>query len=552
MRADTIAVTSADLPRWVLWGIVLAAVVLGVLVAWNTAVTTVVFLTLCACLLAWARPIAVISGLAFYIPIERFITVRLPDLAFLISQVSGEVVLLALLGGILVRKLASRKPFTSTPLDAPLLAFIGACLLSAFVNGVGAKSTVYGMRVVLRYAILFYAIANAGFTKRQLRVVVLAYLAAAGLQIAAGLTQALSGGAAKEWFIASRDIRLGDVILSKGQRASAIGHGLFTVIFGTMDSYNDYGMFLAAAWLAAYALWRTGPDAWGRARLRVLLLLGFACVLLSFSRSSLLTVLIGTAVLGHLSGGRRIAYAILVVLIVGLSVITFLGMRYAGENLPVYSTSIVYRWVRPFTAENMAVTQAGNFRLFLLFVVSAKVLAISPLFGLGPGTFGSALTMSPSSEMYASLGMTTQLAPGYAADSNWTTMLAQTGLLGLAAFIFIVTRMASYSVRLLRHSSDPMVRGVSLAQIGVTAGIVVAGFFGPFFEARYTSFYFWVVSGMVAALARVEGVPSRLSWLSNAVSFACRGRDGTPEALAQGDPAVMGPVPVGGKQTPVR
>ncbi len=502
-------VTGLDiLPRWSLICIGAAAALIGVLVAWSAAVTSVAFLTLCACLLAWKKPAAVISGLAFYIPLERFVTVRLPDTAFILSQASGEIVLLALLAGILLKRTVRGRHFVSTPIDLALVVFVGICLLSALINGVGLSSTAYGVRILLRYAIVFYAIVNAGFTRRQLRFIFAAYVAAMGIQIAAGLVQVLSGGSAKEWFIASREVAIGDVTFAKGQREGGTGLGLFTVIFGTLDSYNDYGMFLALAWLTAYALSRERHGFYEKGQLRLLLLLGFACVVLSFSRSSLLAVVIGLTTISYVRGNRALAWTTAVVLIVGLGAIAVLGAEYSGQYLPVRTTNLLYRWVRPFVPENLALTQAGNYRLFLALVVSVRVLAQSPVFGLGPGTFASALTLSAGSALYENLGMSPERAALYAADSNWTTVLVQTGLVGLVAFLFIMFGMAGFSGRAFRTTSDPTLRGACLAQISATTALVVAGFFGPFFEARYTSFYYWVLGGIVVALARAEGMPS--------------------------------------------
>jgi len=508
MTAGTVAHGSADLPRWALGAVLLCAMGIGAAVGWNASVSAVVFLTISACLLSWKWPVAVISGLAFYIPLERFVTVRLSEEAYLISQVSGEVVLAALLLGILVRRAAAGRPFVSTPLDLALPAFVIASLASALVNGVGPQATAYGVRIVLRYAIVFYAIANGGFSRRDIRYIVCAYFAAAAVQIGAGLTQVLTAGAAKEWFMATREVTIGNVSFARGQNIRGMGEGLYTAIFGTMQNYNGYGMFLAGAWLTAFAMIRSGAFGTDTRRLRLLLALGFVCVLLSFSRSSLLVLIVGSIVILYLTGRRRPALALSLFLVAGLGLVFYMGTHFAGREIPVFSNNMLYRWVREFTPERFVWNEAGNYRLFLLFVISVRVLHISPIFGLGPGTFGSALTLTPGEGLYEKLGMSPAYAMVFAADSNWTTIMAQTGLVGLFCFFFVATNTAAYSVKVLKRTSDPLLRGLCLAQVGLTTLMVLAGFFGPFYESRFTSFYFWVMSGLVVALARSEGIPS--------------------------------------------
>lgn len=508
MTAGQIAHKPAAIPKWTLALVCLAGILMGVAVAWNTPLTAVVFLTVCVSLLSWKKPVAVISALAFYIPVERFLTVPLPGDAFVISQISGEVVLIALLTGVLARRLAAGKRLVSTPLDLALLAFIVACLLSAMVNGVGPKSTVYGIRIVLRYAILFYAIANGGFSRRDIRYMVGAYLAAAAIQIAVGLAQVPASGAAKEWFMAKQEVTIGNVDFTKGQNVREVGTGLRTAIFGTMQNYVGYGIFLTGAWLVTFAMVRFREGPLGVGRMRILLVLGFACVVLSFSRSSLLMLLTGSAVISYLAGSRKWAFFVAFTLLSGLGFVIYLGAQFAGQDIPVLSNNILYRWIREFTPERLVWHEAGNYRLFLLFVISVRVLSLSPIFGLGPGTFGSALTMSSGGDLYESLGMSADYVELFAADSNWTTIMAQTGLFGLCCFLFVVFGMGAYSVRTFRRAADPLLKGLCLAQIGLTTLMVVAGFFGPFFESRYTSFYYWAISGMVVSVAVSQGMPA--------------------------------------------
>ncbi len=504
MTAPSVASSAASIPRWATLSVGALSLLTGALIAWDPALTSVVFFTFFVAILAWWRPAAVISGLAFYIPLERSITARLPELAFVLAQISGEVVLLALLAGILARKAAAGRRFTATPVDVALLGFIAACVLSAIVNGVSAQATVYGIRIVLRYAIVYYAIVNGGFSRDQIRTFLRVFLAAVVVQIAVGLLQALTGGAAKDWFIAAREVSVGGVAFVRGQDTGT-GEGLFTVIFGTLEDYNSYGHFMSLAFVLLFAIaGRKGCFA-GRGTLRTVLILALVCIALSFSRSSLLISVIGVAVVLLAQGNRKAALAILFVLAVGLAGIILMGYKYSGQDIPVYTTSFFYRWVRPFTPERLELTDVGNYRLFLLFVVASRALSQAPIFGFGPGTFGSALTKTGSPEIYERLGMNYEYAGLFAADSNWTTIVAQTGLLGLLFFCLVIFGLAGFCGRAGAKTSDPMLKALCWGQLGVTAALVLAGFFSSAFENRFTAYYFWAVSGLVVALARSEG-----------------------------------------------
>jgi hypothetical protein len=507
MRAVPAAADSPFLPRWVFLVTGAAAVSLGAFVAWDPAVAGVAFVTFCACLLSWWRPAAVIYALAFYIPLERFLTIHLPDVAFMMAQVMGEVVLLALLAGILARRLGRGRACVSTPVDLVLLAFVAVSVVSAFANSVPAQSAAYGIRIVLRYAIVFYALANGGFTRSHVRTFLKVFFAAVALQIAVGLLQAVTGGAAKEWFIGAKQISVGGTDFARGTE-SGTGEGLFTVIFGTLEHYNNYGHFMSLAFVLAFAIYGTRECFRAQKWLWTTMLLAFVCILLSFSRSSLLIAVLGTVVVLFARGNRKAALVIVFLLLAGLGAIAYMGIRYAGQDMPVYSTSFVYRWVRPFTPDRLALTDAGNYRLFLLFIVSVRAISLSPVIGLGPGTFGSVLTKSGNAELYEGLGMNYEYAAKFAADSNWTTIVAQTGLVGLLVFGAAVFGLAGYSSRVLKRGPSPMLRAICLGQLAASTVIILAAFFSSAFENRFVAYYFWALSGLTVALARAEGFSS--------------------------------------------
>jgi len=505
MTARTEAVSTQPLPRVVHIATALVALAFGAALARDPALTSVVFVTLFAAVLSLWRPHAVIAAIAFYIPLERALTVRLPETAFIVSQLSGEVVLAFLLAGVLARRAASGRRFVSTPVDVYVAAFLGAAVVSALVNGVSVGASVYSIRVVLRYAVVYYALVNSDLTGREARSFAKIFLAAAGVQVALGLLESLTGGAAKEWFLAYRKVSLGGVELVRGLHKGT-GRGLFTVIFGTLENYNNYGHFMSSAFVFGLAVHLTrtrSRTARGRALLLALILV---CIVLSFSRSSLLMTALASAVVLYAAGRRKKAAAIVLLLAAALAAIAVAAPRYSGSEMPVYSTSLLYRWIRPFTPERLSPSEAGNYRLFLLLVVSARALAQSPLFGFGPGTFGSALTMSGAPEPYEALGLNYEYAGKFAADSNWTTLLVQTGLLGLLAFALVLWAVARYCLRAYRRSSDPTTRAMCLAQLGLVVTLSVAGFFTSAFENRFTSFYFWAVGGLAVSLARSGGV----------------------------------------------
>jgi hypothetical protein len=487
--------------------IIVLSVTLGLAVAAYPGVGTVGFFILLGALLSWWRPGPVIAFFALYIPVEQFLTFRLDDQAFILCRVASEAVLWVLLGATIVKRLTARRPLESTPIDIPIAAFLGIALLSAIVNGVGATSLVYGLRQIFRYAILVYIIANAGLPRRTMKAIMWAFLSAAAIQIAIGLIEALSGGAAKQVFISGRTFTVGSMKITRGGSLPTAAYETSTAIFGTLQHYNAYGVFLALALLTALGLRTHGFRFGGRKGATLFIAAGFVCLVLSYSRSSMLALIAGQAVCWHISGKKRAARAVLLGTALAFVVLFYVGTFMRSADIPIYDTNILMRWVRVFQPQQMGAEELENYRLFLLVVVATRVFAKSPLLGIGPGTFGSAISSWTGSTVYEDLGMRIGEGVSFVNDSNWASIFGQVGILGGGAFLILLAVMIRYCITTYRRTSDRMLKGLCLACVGSIVVMSISSFFGNHFEGRYSAYYLWMIFGAVVALSKGSGLP---------------------------------------------
>jgi hypothetical protein len=328
------------------------------------------------------------------------------------------------------------------------------------------------------------------------------FLIAASLQMGIGLAQSLFGAPVKEFFNVTRTISLGSLTIIRGREITDSIRSISTVIFGTLPNYNAYGIFIVIAWLTAYGLRFHGLHFGGRKGSSVFLALGFLCVVLSYSRSSMLVLLTGLAAGYYVAGYKRRALVIVASIAVGLAGLFYLGTKLAGQEIPVYGTNILFRWARAFRPGVIEPGEMANYRLFLLFIASARVISQSPLLGLGPGTFGSAMATWSGSTVYGRLGMREDFAALYGGDCNWATIIGQVGLLGLASFVFLIGAMIKLAAKTYRRTSDPFLKGLCFGHIGVVVAISLGSLFAGYFEGRYTSYYMWMGAGIVIALGR--------------------------------------------------
>jgi len=81
-------------------------------------------------------------------------------------------------------------------------------------------------------------------------------------------------------------------------------------------------------------------------------------------------------------------------------------------------------------------------------------------------------------------------------DNNWFAIWGEVGTLGLVAWALIFFQIAKVAW-LVAKEDDFIGELLGSAVLGITAGVCVLGFFGPYFEFRSLMFYFWTLTGLM-------------------------------------------------------
>ncbi len=441
--------------------------------------------------LGLARPLWFFAGFILYGSLELFLTNAILGERFLLGRMASEAMLIGVSLLLIARTVMQRGRLRRTPLDLPLLLFLSVSIFSAFWNGVGTVPALLGLRTYLRFVIVYYAIVQLHPEIRQLRPLVWALVAVIVVQVTIGILQAVDpAGIRPFFFVESRTEVLGLEMLS---RQTFKRTDLHTAIFGTMENYNNYGGFLATSIPILYGFWlarRSQASAW----LVPALLASLVALALTGSRSSMLAFM-AASVVSLVQLRKR---WVLIVLLGALATIGYIMVTQIlaqqgliGQRLDPYSSNILQRWlvlIQPGTLE-----AGGNFRMYLMIEVGSWILTASPLIGLGIGTFGSIYSAQLMPSLYSEMGIPEHLLRRFIGDVNWVTIYAQTGFIGLLAFVGMLWRAAGGMER------TPTARHGILEAHAISSGIrpmvmaaVVLGFFNPNFEARYSSFLLWV------------------------------------------------------------
>ncbi len=228
-----------------------------------------------------------------------------------------------------------------------------------------------------------------------------------------------------------------------------------------LPSANLLAVLLNMVFVLALTRWFFTRSIFGRVVLALYLLLALFLIFLSSSRGGWIGLAFGLLVLAGAS--------LLVARDWWQRAWTYLSNRkllLAGLILTALAGASLVGWY--FIQQDKLPTHASLFTSRDIFWPAAlKAFTASPLLGQGPHTFGIAYLLHnslPPDQFY-----------GYA-HNIYLDLLSGSGLLGLAAFLYLVYRVARIYLRRLRGPASPHLP-VLLGALGAAAVVLAHGFF---------------------------------------------------------------------------
>ncbi len=337
-----------------------------------------------------------------------------------------------------------------TPLNRPILAYIATHLLATLVGYLtGTVKSAAGFFYVLKYTeyfVIYYMVVNNLQDRSQAwRLIRVAFFTAVVVSLI-GLSQ-----------------------IPSGQRVSA-------PFEGEAGEPNTFGGYLLLMLGLGAGMFLESP----RARIRTwtlgFLALGTLPFLYTLSRASYLGVIPLLVVLALLSSRRRLVVGVLLALLVGSPLIAYLA-----------PTPVVKRVLYTFEPEagqptvtlgRVALDPSTSVRLFS-FRQALEGWAKRPILGYGVTGF-----------MFM--------------DAQYPRTLVETGLIGLAAFLWLAWSVLRGGVRAFRVLADPLERGLALGFVAGTVGLLVHALGANTFIIVRIMEPFWFFAGVVTMLPLLQ------------------------------------------------
>jgi O-antigen ligase len=366
------------------------------------------------------------------------------------------MMMLALLAW-LVRYLERPAPLPRGALNAPIAVLAGITLLSVLAGtlpGLGLKGMVAASGYVLfAYVYCLSTCRDASTIERSVPWIV-------------------GSGALWGLYGTVRVLREGLTLTN--------AYGAARPFFAEHGAYAAYlAMILPAAIL--FALERRGRARWLYALASLAMTLG---LVLSLTRAAWLSLALVLPLLVMLwSWWRRSVRSVALVGALGLIAVAILAGFGTTSKIGSHSESI---------------TQTGdvsNLERFNRWMAAVEMAKDRPLLGVGYDAFPRVYT-----QYRRKLILTDMALVHSGAHSEIFRLLAESGVLGLLAGIWLVLASATVGVRLFLRVEDPRVRLITLAVLGGLGTYFVHGVFRTYIDLEKVAIPFWASLGVLAAL----------------------------------------------------
>lgn len=452
------------------------------------------------------RPRWILVFLVVWIPLEPFLLKFVPDEIYLYARYFSEGLIYFLAATIVIRLLTGEKKWKTTPLDLPFALFLVVLVASAIVNAVPSSIAILGIRQIIRFILLFFIVIYLYPPREFIRKLSWIILAVVAIEAFIGLAQALVGAPLDDFLIPSERKFFESIQLTSGT-VQFWDPG--SRIFATLGRYDQLGTFLAFFLLIVIGLLYQSEWREKRRELWLLLILAIPALILTFSRSSWFGFLLGLLTIGiGFMRDRRVLIGFLLFVGMVLGYLAYSGIVVPALTEETGRQTVAERFFEAFSFERWRGEYYGLGRLYWIVQTPLSVVRSSPIFGVGPGQFGGgAVAALSNSSVYDRLGLPFGVygTEGYI-DNNWFSLWGESGTLGVAFYIWMFVALFFVARRVLRHSTDPLTRGLALGFLGCIVAVTLNAFLATFLEVRTLALYFWLFAAFIIVLGRREKI----------------------------------------------
>ena len=427
-----------------------------------------------------------------------------PEKIFFYSRFLSELSIYIAFILVVANKLVKRIPLSRTPLDLPILFFIGSAVISIIVNHSPIFGSIVNLRPLLRFILLFYLIVNLKITVNQASKITHTIIWAGTLQVAIGILQYLSRGALDNLLLPrATDIDIGGVsktyiLLKTGREAGSI--------YGAAGDTVIYSVFLVLIFILIISkrnIFFFGNNqensVYSKKDItKILPLIGilflFIAIALTYVRSSLFAaIIIGLRHSARTFGRVKTFIVLFLAMVLVIIVFTAIPPEFISETKSTQK-SIFSDITGIFTPEYINV--AKKQRLGALIGIVPTVIFNKPILGYGADQISAIDGLNASKISFLTKVWTEE---GFK-DVYWAAILTFYGLAGLISMAWMFWRLYYCAKMIGKFSNEQITKEISLAVRYIVISTSFLLFLNRALEFRIYGFYFWLLPGLMFSL----------------------------------------------------
>jgi hypothetical protein len=429
--------------------------------------------------------------LLLLITVEPFVLMFLSGYTFLIVKYNLDIFVAVFVVKALYTAIQNRRPI-KCGLTAILSFFLVVWAISTTLNGTPMIVSLVALRTIGRFVLLYLVMINLDLGEASAKRIVTILFIAGIIQVGIASMQLGSPDlqAAMKPPLESEEFT--GVPLAGPQ---VIG-GL-TRVFGTTGRYNNLGFFLCMLASISIALYVNSPSRLGRLLYLLLSLVFTVFVGITTSRMALGTILAALILIPLYA--KRKKWLLGIPILFGILIISLLVMR-GSERLDqseAADANIVDRMLG-LASSDYAEQEMSRGRYYILTDGVLQILEESPLYGLGPGTIGSAVALFfDYTVAYQRINVSPEVFAIWS-DVGWSTYIAQLGLLGFLAILLIFWKLSVIARRNLENSTTWFQRAINQAYLPFLLSFATMWMISSnALEFKFYAFFFWFFTAIV-------------------------------------------------------
>jgi hypothetical protein len=444
----------------------------------------------------------IILLLVWFVPFEVIILKHLPvsDIIYGYLRFLVEVLIYLIAGFVFARYLNSKKLPKGTPLDRPLILFIGYSLIITIINNAPMFEAFVGLRVLLRYVPLFYILSFIEIDSRTIRKIFNSIMIIAVIQCTIATYQHYFG-IATLWYPRASDLEIGGKQV--GFRLLTTGFSGGRELGAGIGTFGD-SVFLALFLVISFTMLVASLQRTVRLiRIQKLVIIASCALIIivlffTYSRGSVLVAAAAIPIIMLLDGGsKRLAAYFTIGLIFMIPIVFFGEFTKPSDDASYINPKVKYtdplsNITTVFTSSYLNNTMQFS-RGAVLTEIGGNLIGSFKLLGYSPA---QEFALEKAATKLFGSNMPINNLP-IINDVYWVAFIIYYGIFGLGIYFFVLYQLFRAARFVYHYSDDPYFRIFALTLAALVIISIPYSLILRTFVFRSFGFYFWLIAGLV-------------------------------------------------------